>query len=269
MITISKWIQELPKRGKYTFTLDEVITQFPSLSRARIHQELSRQISKRLIQSTWRGFYAVVLHEYGLEGIIPPSEYIDQLMEYLNKRYYVALLSAARMHGSSHQNPQSYMIMVEGGSLRASAKSNMHLVFFTKKEYPKKYIDQAVSRSGTISYSSKELTALDLVAKMDTVGGINRVAEVVEGLAEEGLDFFGVDADYFRLGPAAHIQRLGYILGEELGFREEADSLYKGAMETGIEFKNTLLVPVPGSDGGCCPILHKWNIKINRHVEVG
>ena len=269
MLTISKWIQELPKRGTYTFTLEEAVAQFPCFSRERIHQELSRQIVKRLIQSAWRGFYAVILHEYGLEGIVPPSEYIDQLMEYLGKRYYVALLSAARMHGSSHQSPQSYMIMIEGGSLRSSVKGGTQMVFFTRKRFPPKYIEQAASRSGTISYSSKELTALDLVAKMDSVGGINRVAEVIEGLAEENLDFNNVCVDYFMLGPTAHIQRLGYILDEKLDCHEEAESLYRGAIEAGLKFKKTLLVPEQGKSGGKFPIQQKWEIIVNRHVEVG
>ena len=133
MQTICKWIQEMPKKGKYSFTLEEVAAQFPSFTRERIHQEISRQIAKRLIISAWRGFYAVVLHEYGLEGTVPPSEYIDQLMKYLGRRYYIALLSAARMHGSSHQNPQSYMIMVEGDSLRSSVKGDVLLTLNSLK----------------------------------------------------------------------------------------------------------------------------------------
>ena len=267
MQTICKWIQEMPKKGKYSFTLEEVAAQFPSFTRERIHQEISRQIAKRLIISAWRGFYAVVLHEYGLEGTVPPSEYIDQLMKYLGRRYYIALLSAARMHGSSHQNPQSYMIMVEGDSLRSSVKGDVRLTFFTRKRYPHDYIEQTLSRSGTISYSSKELTALDLIARMDSVGGVNRVAEVIAGLAEDGLDFQKVRTNYFQLSSVSHIQRLGYIL-EEIECREEAEALYAGAMEAGIKFKHTLLTPIPDSSGRCCPVQNKWKLIINKRVEV-
>ena len=269
MQTILKWIQELPKRGKYSFTLEEVAIQFPSYTRERIHQEISRQIAKRLIISAWRGFYAVVLHEYGLDGTVPPSEYIDQLMKYLGRCYYVALLSAARMHGSSHQNPQSYMIMVEGGPLRASIKGDVLLTFFTRKKYPYEYIEHTLSRSGTIAYSSKELTALDLVARMDSVGGIDRVAEVLAGLAEDGFDFRNVKADYFQLGSVSHIQRLGYILEEEIDCQEEAEALYTNAMEAGIKFKHTLLTPVPVSTKRSFPTQNKWKLIINKRVEVG
>jgi len=265
---MSKWIHELPKVGKYTFTLEEAVAQFPSFTRTRIHQEISRQIAKRLIISAWRGFYAVVLHEYGLEGTVPPSEYIDQLMKYLDRRYYVALLSAARMHGSSHQNPQSYMIMIEGGSLRSSVNGDVQLAFFTRQKFPHEYIEQTISRSGTISYSSKELTALDLVARMENVGGINRVAEVIHGLAEEGLNFQKVKADYFQLGSIAHIQRLGYILDEELGYHEEAEALVKGAKEAKIEFRQALLVQVPDNAGGRFPTQQMWKITINKRMEI-
>ena len=269
MQTISTWVKELPKRGKYTFTLHEVVEQFPNLTKDRIYQELSRQIAKNLAKSVWRGFYAIVLHEYGLHGDIPPSEYIDQLMGYLGKRYYVALLSAASMHGSSHQSPQSYMIMIEGGSLRSSAKNGVLLDFYTRKNVPQKYIEHARSRSGTISFSNKELTAIDLVARMNSIGGLNRVVEVLEGLAEEGLEFEKVEADFFRLSSAAYIQRLGYILDEELDYREEAEALYAGAMEANIQFKHTSLVPMANQTESSYGIQQKWKIVINRKAEVG
>ena len=269
MQTISMWVKELPKRGKYTFTLQEVVEQFPNLTKDRIYQELSRQIAKKLVKSVWRGFYAIVLHEYGLNSDIPPSEYIDQLMGYLGKRYYVALLSAASMHGSSHQSPQSYMIMIEGGSLRSSAKNGVLLDFYTRKNVPQKYIEHAISRSGTISFSGKELTAIDLVARMNSIGGLNRVAEVLEGLAEEGLEFEKVEADFFKLSSAACIQRLGYLLDEELGYREVAAVLYSCAMEAGIQFKHTPLVPLANQTGGSYGTQQKWKIIVNREVEVG
>ena len=45
----------------------------------------------------------IIPPQYALKGNIPPSYYIDQLMEVLEKPYYVCLLTAAAMHGATHQ----------------------------------------------------------------------------------------------------------------------------------------------------------------------
>ena len=266
--TIARWIDELPKRGSYTFSLDDVVAEFPGFTRARIHLELSRQATKGKVQSVWRGFYAVVLHEFGLKGDVPPSEYIDQLMRYLGRSYYVALLSAASYHGSSHQSPQAYMVMVEGNTMRTSIKTGTRLSFFTKKSIPLQYTDNAVSRSGYITFSSKELTSLDLVAKMKDIGGPSRAAEVIDGLADEGLNFGKVEPDFFSLEPTAHIQRLGYILDEVLGYSDIADELFAKTIDAGLRFKHTMLVPTASRPNGDFSIHPKWRVAANKEVEL-
>lgn len=79
--TIGAWVQELPKRGRYTFTLDDVVAEFPEFSREHIHLELHRQAAKGKAQSMWRGFYAVVLDDYGFSGATKITTYsIDELL---------------------------------------------------------------------------------------------------------------------------------------------------------------------------------------------
>jgi predicted transcriptional regulator of viral defense system len=60
----------------YTFSLEDVAAEFPDFAKEHVHLALSRQVSKGEIQSVWRGFYAVILHEFGLKGDVPPIEYI-------------------------------------------------------------------------------------------------------------------------------------------------------------------------------------------------
>jgi predicted transcriptional regulator of viral defense system len=261
-------VDELPKRGKYTFSQEDVFSEFSELPRDRVRASLYRLTAKGELQSVWHGFFAIVLHEYGLRGVIPPTEYIDQLMKYLNRKYYVALLSAASVHGSSHQASQTYMVMIEGGPLRSKTQQGVRLSFFTRKELPEKYVERLVSRSGYISYSNRELTALDLVSRMSNIGGLSRAAEVLDGMAEDGLDFSGVGDDYYRLSPLSHIQRLGYLLDSILGYKEAAEALYAGAMKSGVRFKHTLLVPTTMHEAARFVIDRKWKVAANREVEL-
>lgn len=266
--TIGSWVRELPKRGVYTFTLEDVIAEFPGFTKDYIHLELFRQAEKGEVKSVWRGFYAVVLDDYGLRGDPPPTEFIDQLMRYLDRHYYVALLSAASFHGSSHQAPQTFMVMVEGSSMRMSNKSGSRMKFYTRKKIPKNYLDSVMSKSGYITFSSIELTALDLIVRMKGVGGLNRAAEVIDGLVEEDLRFNKVEADFFELSPAVSIQRLGYILDKPLGYTDIADELYEGAMKAGVRFKHTLLYPIAGISAAGYSIDSKWKVAANKEVEL-
>lgn len=66
-----------------------------------IARALAREVSKRWIMSPLRGFYVIVPDEYVLRGAVPQSFYLDDMMLHLGRKYYVALLSAARNHSTS------------------------------------------------------------------------------------------------------------------------------------------------------------------------
>ena len=108
---IGQWIEDLPKRGKSVFSRQEIEKQFPALSYYSIRNSLNRLVKKKKIQSVWRDFYAVILPEYGLKGVAPPIEYIDQLMKFLGNDYYIALLSASALQGASHQAPMEFFVI--------------------------------------------------------------------------------------------------------------------------------------------------------------
>jgi predicted transcriptional regulator of viral defense system len=107
------WVEELPKMGKTTLSLKEAEDQFPEKPSSSVRRALARLSGTGKIHSVWRGFYAIALPEYGLDGIAPPIDYVDQLMRYLGKKYYVALLTAASYNGASHQAPQSFYVICD------------------------------------------------------------------------------------------------------------------------------------------------------------
>ena len=115
--TLSDWIESREVRGYYTFTKEDIEKQFPSAGKVYIKTALYRLAAKAKIVSPWRNFYVIMPVEYSLKGVIPPVFYMDQLMSYLGKRYYVALLNAASFYGASHQRVQTFSLMVEQPSL--------------------------------------------------------------------------------------------------------------------------------------------------------
>ena len=263
---IRAWTEDLPKRGKITFSKEEVELQFPHLTNRNIQNTLNRLVTKKKIQSVWRGFWVVVPVEYGLRGVVDPTEYIAQLMNFLGQKYYIGLLSAAAIHGAAHQQPMELMLVTASNHLRAKVKNDVKISFVAKKDIPQQYLQQITVKSGYIPVSTPELTAIDLLLYINNVGGINRVATVLSELAEV-IDFERISIDFFQYANTADIQRLGYLL-ETLGFIEIADLLFQKANEANLKFRKYPLCikkqPIKLTN---FPIDKKWGIIINEEIE--
>ena len=81
------------------------------------------------------GFYVIVSPEYGFKGVVPPTEYIDQLMKYLGREYYVGLLNAAAFQGAAYQQPQIFSVIVNTDNLRGKVKKGVKINFIAKKTF--------------------------------------------------------------------------------------------------------------------------------------
>jgi len=264
---IGNWIEDLPKRGQSVFSKQEVEKQFPALSHYSIRNALNRLVKKRKIQSVWRDFYTVILPEYGLKGIAPPIEYIDQLMKFLNKDYYISLLSAAALQGAAHQAPMEFFVMTNSRILRDKQKDDVKINFVTKKNIPKQYVTQVMVSSGYVNVSCPELTAFDLIIYEKNVGGMNRAATVLSELAE-ALNFENISVEFLQSLNIAIIQRLGYLL-DILAFEELANTLFQKSKEADIKFrKYPLSVFSEKKNYADYPINNKWKIIMNEEIDV-
>jgi predicted transcriptional regulator of viral defense system len=260
------WIEDLPKKGKIVFSQKEVEKQFPHLSLNSIRSSLYRLVAKKKIQSVWHGFFVIVPIEYGLKGIVAPIEYIDHLMKYLGKEYYISLLSAAVLQGAAHQQPMEFYVMTNSDNLRDKKKDDVKINFTVKKNIPSKYLTQLMTNSGYVNISIPELTAFDLILYAKKIGGINRVATVLSELAET-MNFEKLEIDFFKMFSAATIQRLGYLL-DLLGFENLANVLEQRAKQTGILFKKYPLMAIREDvELSDYKTNKKWKIIINIEIE--
>jgi predicted transcriptional regulator of viral defense system len=130
-------------------------------------------------------------------------------MEHLGEPYYVALLSAAELHGAAHQRPQSFQVMVRS-SRRPLACGDVRVQFVARKDLERTPAIEKNTPRGRLRVASAEATALELVGYAEQCGGLDNVTSVLAELVES-LDASRLVAAA-RLCPIAWVQRLGYLL---------------------------------------------------------
>ncbi len=262
--SLQNWIEAQMMRGRYIFNKEDVINLSVHSNRGSLNRALYRAQEKGIIMSPWQNFYAVIPMEYRLKGEVPPSFYIDMLMRFVGRDYYVSLLSAAMLNGAGHQRAMAFQVTVQGKQLRSAVKNGTLLEFNLKKEIPLAYVNKVKVQTGYMNVSSPELTALDLVSQEEKVGGLSRVAEVLIELAERmkwddsKLTLLG----YFN---APVVQRLGYLL-DLIEETELADGLMRLAKQAGkIVRKVRLKQSKPETED--MEIDKKWKVIINQEIE--
>jgi predicted transcriptional regulator of viral defense system len=263
---IEDWISYRTQRGKYTFSRQELVAQFSHLAEKTIKNELTLLITKGKIFPVFKGFYSVIPVGYALMGIVPPEFYIDDLMRHLARPYYVSLLNAAAFYGAAHQKPQVFSVITSYPALRDTTKKNTRIIFIsTRKSIPLQWLRPFRGENGDIQVSKPELTAVDLITFQKEIGGLNRACTVLHELMEV-VKFGKLDKAFFNYVPTSTIQRLGYLLENELEQPKQADILYSKAKIYGCKFqKIPLKYSKPTKD---CDTNAKWKIIINETIEI-
>lgn len=262
---LHRWVEEQMMRGRYIFTKKDVTSAELSYTDGGLNSALHRLVKKGMIVSPWQNFYVAVPMEYRLKGEVPPSFYIDHLMGFLNRDYYVSLLSAAALHGAGHQRAMVFQVTANGPALRSGFKNGTRLDFTLRQQLPVAYTDKIKVQTGYINVASAELTALDMVSQEEKIGGLSRVAEVLVELAERmHWDETKLNLlDYFS---SATIQRLGYLL-DLIEENALSDGLMNLAKRTDKIFRKVRLKQSkPAVDN--MPFDPKWKIIVNQEIYI-
>lgn len=225
VMTLQKWIKDRAIHGFPTFSIEDVRETGMYSSEQILQNELYRLCSNKTIASVYRGFYVIIPVQYVLRGSVPATYYIDQLMAYLSKPYYVCMLSAAELLGAAHQRPQQFSVMTTFPKRRVISTRNVIIDWFYREELPEDALITKNTETGTIRISNPLLTAADLVQYQQHVGGLSRVATILEELAEQ-IDIKSQFASLASFVKKVTWQRLGYILEHVVEENELADELY-------------------------------------------
>ena len=263
---IGDWIRHGVQRGRNTFPRQKLAARFSHLSEQTVKNELNLLIKKGNVYPVFRGFYSSIPDGYALRGIVPPEFYIDDLMQHLARPYYVSLLTAAAYYGAAHQRPQVFCVITSLPALRDTTKKNSRIVFIsTRKTIPQQWLRPFKGLSGYIQVSKPELTAADLISFQKEIGGINRACTVLCELMEV-VKFGKLDKTFFDYVPTSTVQRLGYLLENELEQGKQANILYSKAHTHGCKFQK---IPLKYSKPiANCETNEKWKIIVNEYIEI-
>ena len=225
VMTLQKWIKDRAIHGFPTFSIEDVRETGMYSSEQILQNELYRLCSNKTIASVYRGFYVIIPVQYVLRGSVPATYYIDQLMAYLSKPYYVCMLSAAELLGAAHQRPQQFSVMTTFPKRRVVSTRNVIIDWFYREGLPEDALITKNTETGTIRISNPLLTAADLVQYQQHVGGLSLVATILEELSEQ-INIKSQFASLASFVKKVTWQRLGYILEHVVEENELADELY-------------------------------------------
>lgn len=257
--TPATFLEALQASGRYTFSRTEALKAL-GISRVALKHALWRLVRAGRVAAPRRGFYVIVAPEYRAAGCPPADWFIDDLMAFLGRPYYVGLLTAAALHGAAHQAPQEFQVvtdrplpMIERGRQRIRFVKKAHL-----KDTPTVRVN---TQTGQMRVSTPAATAFDLVRYPEHCGFLSNVTTVLHDLAER-LD----GSDLVRVAEleseVAYAQRLGYLL-ELVGRTEPARPLADW-----VASKAPRIVPLdPTQAMTGAPRSLRWRLAVNDDVE--
>jgi predicted transcriptional regulator of viral defense system len=258
MLSVAEYIANLAAEGRYTFTTDEVVAALRG-SVPAVRAQVRRLKKRGHIADPHRGFHVIVPPEYRRLGCLPADQFVPQLVDHLGESYYVALLSAAELHGAAHQRPQGFQVMV-AKNRRPLACGQVRVQFIARADLARTPTIEKNTPRGLLRISSPEATALELVGYAERCGGLGNVMSVLADLVDL------IDLDKFveaaRLSPIAWAQRLGYLL-DLAGHREAAEALIPYVKEHAL-FAAPL---VRKKSRAGAPRIERWKLVANATLE--
>ena len=212
--------------------------------------------------SVTKGGWVPVPPEYQSAGAPPPIHYIHPMMQHLNHPYYVGFLSAARIHGASHQVPMVFQV-VTPALLRDRRIGDSRIQFIRRSAAACRAVQQHGVETGRVTISTASTTILDIVEAPDFAAGLGNVGNVLGELAIEGL----VDGDLLTAEaagyPATVAQRAGWLI-EHMAREVDADVELDALAEFVADHDLTVLDPRLDAKGERD---ERWRIVINAEVE--
>lgn len=259
-VTVEDWVDALQARGRYTFLRAEAVSD-TGLSAEAVKKALQRLARRKRVVKVKNYFYVIVPLEYLHAGGPPPPWFIDDLMKAMERPYYVGLLSAAGIHGASHQQPQEFQVLT-GRPVRPLQVGRSRIRFFTNKRAADTAVQSVKTPTGAMRVSTPEATAFDLVRFARAAGQMDNVASVLAELVPL-LNPKRLLSAVRTAGDAPNAQRLGYLL-ERVRGRPQAK-----AMHEWLERQSPHVVPLrPGRTTAGATEDRRWHVLVAEAVEV-
>jgi len=259
-MSVADYIYQLLSYEEYSFSLEDLYDN-STKSKKALKSELKRLSDKKEIVNLRHGFYLILPPRYRNIESLPLELYINKLFEYLKKPYYVGCLSAARFHGSAHQQIQKDYIISIPPPIRDTFKT-ANIKFLTCNHWPEFNVEKRKSEAGYYNISSPVLTIVDLINYQSQLGGLNKLFTVIQELSEE-LELNELK-DLLKWYPyKSTLQRLGYLLAKIQINPDFTDMIYSELL--GRKIFPILLDPGTGKSAGT--IGNQWKVNVNIQLE--
>ncbi|MBL8829225.1 MAG: type IV toxin-antitoxin system AbiEi family antitoxin [Planctomycetaceae bacterium] len=179
----------------------------------------------------------------------------------MQRPYYVGLLTAAGLHGASHDQSQEFQVVTDR-PIRSITVGRARIRFFASRFVSEVAVTNFKTPTGSMRVSTLETTAIDLVRFAKAAGQLDNVATVIAELASE--------IDSKKLVVAAKVaddvpnaQRLGFIL-DRVRARPLAEPL-----RGWIERQSPKPVPLRSSRRGHdAREDRRWNVLVDQPLDI-
>ncbi len=243
--------------GRYTATVAELVEETEATPSA-VRSALARLVEKRRAFSPARGLFVFVPSEFRSWGVVPAEWFIDQMMQHLDREYYVGLLSAAQLHGAAHQRPQVTQVIVNSPVADRDLERVRLRFYASDAEFSKLPIQRRNSKTGTFAVSSPELTVVDLCSRPVLAGGLDNIATIIIELHEEHKLTSQGFAKLAGLVAAHALKRAGYLV-------ESLTDLQLDELAIALKMGEPTMLDPDGDRRG--PVDRRWNVRVNVEVE--
>jgi predicted transcriptional regulator of viral defense system len=270
MAGLGAYLDDRLAQGRAVFSREEALAAL-NVSPAALSAALARQVRKRRVAVPKHGFYLILRPEDRALGTSGAVRWIDPLMKYLRLDYRIGLLSAAAFHGSAHQSPMVFQVIVprqiralEIGRQRLEFIFQSPAAFSQVNQEP--WLHQLKSDAGYAKASGIELTLLDCTRYHHKVAGFDNLALIIRDLGEV--------ADPGKLAALAEhyenacVRRLGYFL-ETMGHAQQADALRPFVQKAKSEvLLHPAVKPLASLFTGVNEKQPAWKLAVNVQVDL-
>ena len=239
------------------------LQQVTGLSHIAARAQLKRLHPQVVRVSPRQDFFLIVNPTQFAIGAPPAAWWLDAYFQNLKRPYYLALLSAAEIYGSSHQAVQIVQVITDR-PMRALEIGRIRVHFYVKARVAETPVLQASGAHAPLKTSTPEATALDLLRYAHTIGGVSRAAQAIEGMASH-FTKSSLRQALKAETELSTIQRLGFIL-EKLkhpAFSKLVEARLPGKLNT-----TALEQRRPSNLAGALPLARKWAISVNSDIEL-
>lgn len=219
---LSAFVDDTQAAGRDIFSGSEARDAL-GVSEIALDNAIRRLKNRGRLVAPRRDFYVVVPIEYRAAAAPPPSWFIDDLMGFLGQPYYVGLLSAAGLHGASHQQSMVFQVVTDRPTRPAKA-GRARIEFHATRTVEESPATSMQTETGAMRVSTPEVTAFDVVKFSADCGGWSNVATVLSELAER-IDPGSLQV-LAEVRKSPEVQRLGFLL-DQAGQSRLADALLR------------------------------------------